>query len=89
MAPGNGRVVLSFNRQGIFLDGLRSDGELSMAGSLLADPSAMRIVWADVAMDVRSESFEENLPVIASLSGLPLHQEGSGRWLLRRPRGGE
>ena len=89
IAPGNGRVVVSINRQGIFLDNLRSDGELSAGGSLLVDPSAMRIAWADVAMDVRSEAFEENLSIIGSISGLPLHQEGSGRWHLRRLRGSE
>jgi len=87
VAPGNGRVAVSVNRQGIFLDGLRSDGELSAAGYLLLDPSEMRILWADMAMDVRNEAFEENLSILASVSGLPLHQEGPGRWTLRRTRG--
>jgi hypothetical protein len=87
VAPGNGRVSVSVNRQGIFLDGLRSDGELSTGGSLLIDPSEMRILWADVAMDVRNEAFEENLSVIGAVSGLPLHSEGPGRWFLRRAMG--
>ena len=87
VAPGNGRVAVSVNRQGIFLDSLRSDGELSANGSLLIDTSEMRILWADMAMDVRNEAFEENLSIIASVSGLPLHQESPGRWTLRRTRG--
>jgi len=87
VAPGNGRVAVSVNRQGIFLDSLRSDGELSANGSLLIDTSEMRILWADMAMDVRNEAFEENLSIVASVSGLPLHQESPGRWTLRRTRG--
>ena len=87
VAPGNGRVVVSVNNQGIFLDNMRSDGELSASGSLLADPSAMKILWADMVMDVKSEAFEENLAIIGAVSGLPLHREGQGRWSLRRARG--
>ena len=86
VSPGNGRLVASINRQGIFLDGLRSDGELSMNGSILVNPSEMKIIWADMAMDVKSEAFEENLSIVGSALNLPLHQEGRGRWLLRRPR---
>ena len=89
VTPGNGRVVVSFNAQGVFLDSLRSDGELSVGGSLLVNPSAGKVAWADVVMDVRSEAFEEALPVIASFTGLPLHRERPGRWTLRRPRGSE
>ena len=87
VAPGNGRVVVSVNKQGVFLDGLRSDGELAMAGSLLVDLSTMRIAWADVAMDVKSEAFEKNLPDLQL--AMPLQQDSSGRWLLRRQRGSE
>jgi len=87
VAPGSGRVAVSVNRQGIFLDSLRSDGELSAIGSILLDPSEMRILWADMAMDVRSEAFEENLSIAASIFGLPLNQEGPGRWTLRRTMG--
>ena len=86
VAPGNGRCMVSVNRQGIFLDSLRSDGELSMSGSILINPSEMKIIWADVAMDVKSEAFEENLSLVGSVFDLPLHQNGSGRWLLRRSR---
>jgi len=85
VALGNGRVVVSINRQGIFLDALRSDGELSTSGSLLVDLSAMRITWADVILDVKSEAFEENLSLLGSI--LPLERESSGRWFLRRARG--
>ena len=86
VAPGNGRVVVSAGRQGVFLDNLRSDGELSTSGSLLIDQSG-RIAWADVAMDVRSSAFEENLSVIGGVTGLPFQREGPGRWSLRRARG--
>ena len=86
VAPGNGRVVVSANRQGVFLDNLRTDGELSTRGSLLVAPSG-RITWADVVMDIRSEAFEENLSVIGPATGLPLQRDGPGRWSLRRARG--
>jgi len=87
VALGNGRVVISVNKQGIFLENLRSDGELSANGSLLADPSEMRIVWADIALDVKSKEFEEKMSLLESV--LPLHQEGPGRWFLRRSLGSE
>jgi hypothetical protein len=87
VAPGSGRAHLSLNRQGVFVDGLRSDGEFSAAGSLLIDPSAMKIVWADVALDVKSEAFAENLSGLGAI--LPLRQDPSGRWSLRRQQGSD
>jgi hypothetical protein len=87
VAPGNGRAVVSVNRQGIFLDGLRSDGELSMSGSLLVNLSEMKILWADLAINIKSEAFEENLSLVGSVFALPLQQEGPGRWTLRRQQG--
>ncbi|MDR1621683.1 MAG: hypothetical protein LBS00_04845 [Synergistaceae bacterium] len=80
---GNGRAVVSFNRQGVLLENLRTDGDLSTSGSLLVAPSAdPPIRWADVAIDVRSESFEKEMPSLQML--LPLQQDASGRWFLRR-----
>lgn len=87
VAPGNGRAVVSINRQGVFLDGLRSVGELSTSGSLLINLSGMEILWADVAIDIDSETFEEYMPHLALI--LPLQQESQGRWFLRRLRGSE
>jgi hypothetical protein len=82
---GSGRVVISLSAQGVLLEGLRSDGELSMNGAMFIDPSASRpIRWADVTMDVKSESFEKELPSLAELNLLPLQQDSPGRWLLRR-----
>ena len=89
VVPGNGRVVVSFNKEGLFLDGLRSDGELAMNGSLLANPSTMKILWADLAMDVKSEAFEENLSLVGSVFDLPIQQESQGRWSFRRSRESE
>ncbi|MDR1379304.1 MAG: hypothetical protein LBJ36_09690 [Synergistaceae bacterium] len=80
---GNGRVMVSISAQGVLLEGLRSNGELSMNGTLLIASSAYPpIRWADVTIDVKSESFEQEMPALGNL--LPLRQESPGRWLLRR-----
>jgi hypothetical protein len=80
---GNGRLVVSLNRQGVLLEGLRSDGDLSMNGSLLVAPSASPpIRWADVAINVKSEPFEKEMSSLQML--LPLEQDAPGRWFLRR-----
>jgi hypothetical protein len=80
---GSGRLVVSLNRQGILLEGLRSDGDLSMNGSLLVAPSAdPPIRWADVAINVKSETFEKEMSSLQML--LPLEQDTPGRWFLRR-----
>ncbi|MDR2174725.1 MAG: hypothetical protein LBO82_02160 [Synergistaceae bacterium] len=80
---GDGRAVVAAGRREIFLDGLRSNGELAMNGILLFDFSAMRIIRADVALNVRSEPFEnEVLPFLKNL--LPLRQEAPGSWRLFR-----
>ncbi|MDR1979883.1 MAG: hypothetical protein LBQ42_14205 [Synergistaceae bacterium] len=82
---GSGRVAVSFNRQGILLEELRSDGDLSMNGSLLLAPSADRLIhWANVAINVKSELFEKELPSLEAALGLPLQQDAPGRWFLRR-----
>jgi hypothetical protein len=50
---------------------------------LLFDLSAMRIIRADVALNVRSEPFEnEVLPSLVNF--LPLRQEAPGNWRLFR-----
>jgi hypothetical protein len=80
-----GGVTLSLNDQGILLDAMRSDGEISMRGSLLLSLSAERLIrWADVALEVKSEPFEKELPSLQMSLGLPLEQEAPGRWSLRR-----
>jgi hypothetical protein len=82
---GNGRVAISFNRQGILLEELRSDGDLSMNGSFLISPSADPIIgWASVTLNVKSEPFEQELPSLQTALGLPLQQDAPGRWFLRR-----
>jgi hypothetical protein len=80
---GDGRAVVAAGRREIFLDGLRSGGELAMNGILLFNPEAMRITRADLDLNVRSEPFErETLPSLKNL--LPLRQEGPGNWRLFR-----
>jgi hypothetical protein len=82
---GSGRVVVSLSAQGVLLDRLRSDGDLSMAGALFISPSApLPIRWADVTIDVKSDSLEQELSAVAELNLLPLEQESPGRWHLRR-----
>jgi hypothetical protein len=84
----NGRTTVSLNDRGILLDEVYSDGEISMRGSLLLSPSAECLIqWADVALEVRSEPFEQELPSLQMSLGLPLQQEAPGRWLLRRTMG--
>ena len=83
---GNGRLGISISKQGIFIDGLRSDGELSMSGSILINPLEKKIVWGDVAIDVKSEGFEKNLTMVGSVFSLPLQQDGPGRWSIRRQK---
>ena len=83
IAFGDGRVVVTAGRRAIFLDSLRSGGELAMNGILLFDLSAMRIIRADVALNVRSDPFEnEVLPSLKNF--LPLRQEAPGNWRLFR-----
>ena len=87
IAVGNGRFSVSAGRKEILLDDLRSDGDLAMNGALLLDLAAERpIRWADVALNVKSEAFEKELPALQNF--LPLQQEAPGRWYLRRAMGG-
>jgi hypothetical protein len=82
---GDGRVTVAAGRREIFLEGLRTGGELAMNGILLFDPSTMLIVRADVDLDVRSESFEnEVLPFLEDVLLLPLRREAPGKWKLFR-----
>ncbi|MDR1649879.1 MAG: hypothetical protein LBR71_06420 [Synergistaceae bacterium] len=80
---GDGRVTVVAGGREIFLDGLRTGGELAMNGILLFNPSTMRIVRSDVALNVRSEPFEnEVLPFLKNM--LPLRREAPGNWRLFR-----
>ena len=84
----NGHTIVSLNDQGILLDEVYSDGEISMRGSLLLSPSGERLIgWADVALDIKSEPFEKELPSLQMSLGLPLQQDVPGRWFLRRGMG--
>jgi hypothetical protein len=56
-----------------------------MNGIVLFDTSTMRIDRADLALSVRSESFEnEVFPFLRNL--LPLRREAPGNWRLFRER---
>lgn len=86
---GDGRVDISVGRQAVLLDGLRSNGDLSLNGAMALTPAAAQIIgWADVLMGVKSEAFEKELPILQQALGMPLQQEGPGRWALRRARPG-
>ena len=88
VALGNGSFIVSFSDQGILLDEVRSDGEIAMRGSLLLSPSSERLIgWAEVALDIKSEPFEKELPSLQMSLGLPLQQDAPGRWFLRRGMG--
>ena len=88
VALGNGSFTVSFSDQGILLDEVRSDGEIAMRGSLLLSPSSERLIgWAEVALDIKSEPFEKELPSLQMSLGLPLQQDAPGRWFLRRGMG--
>ena len=88
VALGNGSFIVSFSDQGILLDDVRSDGEIAMRGSLLLSPSSERLIgWAEVALDIKSEPFEKELPSLQMSLGLPLQQDAPGRWFLRRGMG--
>jgi hypothetical protein len=80
---GDGRVTLVADGREIFLDGLRSGGDLAMNGILLFDLSRRRIVRADLALNVRSEPFEnEVFPFLENQ--MPLRREAPGKWRIFR-----
>jgi hypothetical protein len=82
---GDGRFAVSAGSREILFEGLRSNGELAMAGALALVPAAAPpIRWANVLISVKSEMFEKELPSLQGL--LPLQQESPGRWALRRSR---
>ncbi|MDR1732795.1 MAG: hypothetical protein LBR61_11955 [Synergistaceae bacterium] len=84
---GDGHITLSASRRQILLEDIRSGGELALAGAMALTPSDSRLIgWADLKINVKSEAFEQNLPSLQSALGLPLEQEGPGRWVLRRDR---
>jgi hypothetical protein len=85
---GDGSLTVSLNSQGILMDKIRSDGEMSMRGLLALSPSAERLIrWADVTLDIKSEPFEKELPSLQMSLGLPVQQDAPGRWFLRRAMG--
>lgn len=89
---GDGGVTISLGRREILLEGLRSNGDLSMNGVLALAPRADRVIaWSDVMLNVKSEAFEKELPSLQQALGLPLQQESPGKpgqWVLRRARPG-
>lgn len=84
---GDGGVTVSLGRREILLEEARSDGDLSLNGVMALAPGAERIIArADVAIAIKSEAFEKELPALQQALGLPLQQESPGRWRLRRDR---
>jgi len=82
---GDGQVRVSYNGLELLLENLRSDGELSMNGTLLLAPSSDRVIRrADMTLNIKSEPFEKELSSLQAAFGLPLQQASPGRWYLRR-----
>ncbi|GHV48217.1 hypothetical protein FACS1894204_12340 [Synergistales bacterium] len=81
---GDGRLAVGVRGDSVFMEGIRSNGDLSMNGDLFIDLSAERIIQrAAVTLNVKSEPFDkEVLPLLQNI--MPLEQEGQGRWALRR-----
>lgn len=88
MGFGDGRLTVSAWRKTILLEGVRSNGDLSVNGDLFIDLSAERpIQRAALTLNVKpGVNFEplekEVLPFLQNI--MPLEQEGQGRWVLRR-----
>ena len=81
---GDGRLTMSVRGGHVVLEGMRSNGDLSVNGDLFIDTSAEKMIQsAALTLNVKSEPFEkEVLPLLQNI--LPLEQEGQGRWVLRR-----
>ncbi|MDR2528277.1 MAG: hypothetical protein LBD04_04565 [Synergistaceae bacterium] len=85
---GSGRVAASFTEEEVLLEDLRSNGDLTLNGTLLfALSDGPFIRQADVMLAVNFAPFEKELPSLQMAFGLPLRQEASGRWSLRQARG--
>ncbi|GHV39724.1 hypothetical protein FACS1894187_20010 [Synergistales bacterium] len=85
---GDGRLTISARNGNIFLEGIRSNGALSMNGDLLIDIYAEKIIQRaaltlNIKPGVNSDPFEkEVLPLLQNI--MPLEQESQGRWVLSR-----
>ena len=64
----------------IELEDMRTNGDLSLNGSLSVNPSTQKIVHASARVNV-PEALAQHMNMLRSF--LPLVQEG-GRWYLRR-----
>ena len=81
---GNGRFTAALAPREIFLNALRTDGDIAANGFITVDLEQMRIKRAEAAVQV-AEAVEPNLESLANF--LPLVREGPGRWFLRRAPG--
>ncbi|MDR1741298.1 MAG: hypothetical protein LBR38_05555 [Synergistaceae bacterium] len=81
---GDGRAEVSVGLGGILIDGIRSNGDLSLSGLMLLNMGAPRpIVRAEVSMNVKDEAFEtDTLSNLGKM--LPITQESPGHWVMRR-----
>ena len=77
---GDGRVTISATPSEIELEDMRTNGELSLSGSLSVNPSTQKIVHANARLTV-PEELAPHMNMLRSF--LPLVQDG-GRWYLRR-----
>ncbi|MBQ7155670.1 MAG: hypothetical protein IJR85_08980 [Synergistaceae bacterium] len=80
MNLGDGRVTVSATPSEINLEDLRTNGELSLNGSLAVNPSTQRITRANARVNV-PDSLAPHMNMLKSF--LPLVEDG-GRWYLRR-----
>ena len=77
---GDGSVLVTAGRNGIFLEQLRTNGDFALNGYLTIDLASMKIGRAEARLDV-PEEFSRNMDLLKNF--LPLVQEGE-RWYLRR-----
>lgn len=81
---GDGQVSVVLDPQEILLEQVHTNGDFAVRGLIGIDPKSARISRAEAAIQV-TEALEPNLNSLKSL--LPLEQETSGRWVLRRQVG--
>ena len=80
MKLGSGAFLMTYAPPEIIMENMRSDGEISIDGSMSVNTQAMRITRASARLGVP----EEISPALAAMKNfLPLVQEG-GNWYLRR-----
>jgi hypothetical protein len=81
---GDGRVTALLWGQELFLEGLRTNGDLELSGRLGITPSRL-LGQADLVVEIKSQAFEREFASLCAALGLPLRRERAGRWILREP----